>query len=50
MPLNTLRKIKLTQNGYEKNLVFWRKSQRVGRSLIIVNKNIKETENLIFSV
>ena len=33
-----------------KKLVFWRESRRVGRSLIIVNKSIKETENLIFSV
>ena len=31
-------------------LVSWRESRRVGRSLIIVNKSIKETENLIFSV
>ena len=29
-----------------KKLVFWRESRRVGRSLIIVNKSIKETENL----
>ena len=33
-----------------KKLVFLRKSQRVGRSRIIVNKSIKETENFIFSV
>ena len=31
-----------------KKLVFWRASRRVGRSLIIVNKSIKETENLDF--
>ena len=31
-----------------KKLVFWRESRRVGRSLIIVNKSIKETENLHF--
>ena len=31
-----------------KKLVFWRESWRVGRRLIIVNKSIKETENLIF--
>ena len=33
-----------------KKLVFWHESRRVGRSLIIVNKSIKETENLIISV
>ena len=31
-----------------KKLAFWRESRRVGRRLIIVNKSIKETENLIF--
>ena len=31
-----------------KKLVFWHESQREGRSLVIVNKSIKETENLIF--
>ena len=33
----------------KKKLVFWRNSQRVGRSLVIVNKSLKETENLIFN-
>ena len=28
-------------------LVFWCESRRVGESIIIVNKSIKETENLI---
>ena len=31
-----------------KKLVFWHESRKVGRSLIIVNKSIKETENFIF--
>ena len=31
-----------------KKLVLWRESRRVGRSLIIVYKSIKETENLYF--
>ena len=31
-----------------KKIVFWRESRRVGRSLIIVNKSIKETENFDF--
>ena len=33
-----------------KKLVFWRESRRIGKSLIIVNKSIKETEHLIYSV
>ena len=33
-----------------KKWVFWRESPRVGRSLILANKSIKETENLFFSV
>ena len=49
-PLNMLNKTKLMRNGWEKKLVFWRESRRVGRSLIIVNKSVKETENLMFSV
>ena len=36
------KKKKKKKNG------FWRESQKAGRSLIIVNKSIKETENLIF--
>ena len=31
-----------------KKLVFWVESRSLGRSLIIINKSIKETENLIF--
>ena len=31
----------------EKKIIFRRQCQRVGRSKIIVNKSIKETENLI---
>ena len=42
-PLNTLIKTKLTRNGKKK-----KKKRRVGRSLIIANKSIKETEILIF--
>ena len=34
----------------EKNIVFRCESRRAGRSLIIVNKGLKETENFIFSV
>ena len=46
---------KLAEKGqidakWQEKLVFWRESRRVGRSLIIVNKGIKETENSIFSV
>ena len=33
-----------------KKFIFWCESRRAGRSLIIVNKSIKETENFIFSV
>ena len=32
----------------EKKFIFWRESRRAGRSLIIVNESIKETDNLIF--
>ena len=32
-----------------KKKVFWRESWRVGQNIIIANKSIKETENLIFS-
>ena len=42
-PLNKLNKTKLAQNGWEKS-----KSRRVVESITIVNKCIKETENLIF--
>ena len=33
-----------------KKLAFWRESWRAGKNIIIANKSIKETENLIFSV
>ena len=33
-----------------KKLAFWRGSWRVGKNIIIANKSIKETENLIFSM
>ena len=46
MPLNTLNRIKLMQKGLDKNPD--ESVKELGRRLIIVNKNIKETEILIF--
>ena len=46
MPPKHAEQDQIDTKWLRKKLVFWRES----RSLIIVNKSIKETENLIFSV
>ena len=50
MPPKHAEQDQIDANWLGKKLVFWRESRSVGISLIIVNKSIKETENLIFSV
>ena len=47
MSLNTLTKTNLTQKWLGEKLIYQRKCRRVGRSLIIVNKSVQETENLL---
>ena len=47
-PLNTLKKTKLTRNGWGKKVSFLTWESKSDRSLIIVNKSIRETENLDF--
>ena len=48
MPYKHTEQDQIDTKWLRKKFVFWRESWRVGRSLIIVNKSIKETENLIF--
>ena len=50
MPPKHAEQDQTDEKRLEIKLVFWRESRRVGKSLIIVNKSITETENLIFSV
>ena len=48
MPPKHAEQDQIDANWLGKKLVFWHESRSVGISLFIVNKSIKETENLIF--
>ena len=48
MPPKRVEQDQIDAKWLGKKLIFWRKSRRVGRSFIIVNKSIKETENPSF--
>ena len=50
MPPKYAEQAQIDAKWLGKKLFFWRVSQRVGRSLMIVNKSMKEIENLNFSV
>ena len=38
------------ETARKKKFVFWRESRRAGRSLIIINKSLKETENYYYFI